>query len=398
MNSQISFVITGHIDHGKSTFVGRLLLDLGVIPNDKIENLKRQAGQQKLEYAHLTDALADEKKRGITIGVSRILFSYAGREFVFVDAPGHFEFIQNMISGASRADLAFLLVDISEGIRESTLRHLQMLSFLGVSEITVIANKMDLVQYSESAFLSLSSKLEKCFADSGLEFKKCIPVSAYHSENLVSRSAQMPWYSGPLVQDVLCALPPNKARIPESEMRFVVHDVFKENVFGELISGQLNPDHTYQVHKKVPQNSFTLRELPGAFQGERLKTCALPACGLKRGDIVTTPSNGLLKSREFTASLIWFSGQSLSLEKPICLRLGKQEVSATINCVHSVIDSSSLLPVPVGASIQKGQLAKADIRLDHEISYDLFENDSTLGRFVILHDGLISGAGKIIPH
>ena len=390
------FAITGHIDHGKSTFAGRLLLELGAIPGDKLENLKRAAGTGKLEYAYLTDALADERKKGITIGVSQIFFKYEDRDFVFIDAPGHFEFIQNMITGASRADVAFLLVDISEGVKESTLRHLNMLSFLNVSKIVVIINKMDLVQYSQILYLKLVEQLNMYFAKLHLSFSEAIPVAAYFGENLVVRSEKMPWYYGALVGEVLVRDYLPHELNSRAEVRFVVHDIYGNHVFGELLSGDLTTVRSCFVHQN-PVNEFLARLTSGLYQGARMQSFLKPeTIMLKRGDLVIEAAGNLRYDSIFEARLIWFGSSPVAVQQPLSLRLAKQETEAIIQSISSVIDSSSLNEISNAGLVQKGQLIKCTIKLSKELSFDTFENDVTLGRFILLSGGEISGAGKII--
>lgn len=397
MNSRTHFIVTGHIDHGKSTFIGRLLLEMGAIPRDRFEYLKAAAGDSRIEYSHLTDSLRDEKTRGITIGVSQTIFSYKKRDFVFIDAPGHHEFLQNMITGASRADIAFLIVDAVEGVRESTLRHLNMLTFLGISEIVVIINKMDLVDFSEDIFNKIKNEIKNCFERLGLKFNSVIPVSAYHSENLTGRSNKTPWYKGPIVTEILYENSNSIITVkPDTNFRFIVQDVYDKTVVGELLGGQLDDKTEYTVHQS--KTKFKIGIDPSHFKGKKIQSFILENAKsvINRGDILLRKDDEISNSKNLRANLIWFGSENLDLGSDLRLRLAKQEVCVRIEKISSLIDSSTLAEVSPESEIKKGSLLKCEIVAEKEISFDLFENDGDLGRFVLLKNGLISGAGKVI--
>lgn len=397
MKNRTYFIAIGHIDHGKSTFIGRLLLEMGAIPIDRFENLKSASQNTRLEYSHLTDALKDEKQKGITIGVSQTIFNYQNNEYVFIDAPGHHEFLQNMITGASKADIAFLIIDIKEGIKESTLRHLQMLSFLDITEVIVIVNKMDLVEYSEQKFESTTQELKSYFQKLSLNLKSIIPVSAYNSENLISKSDKMPWYNGPFVTQVLTQKAGSKSSLTaNTKNRFIVHDVFENAVMGELISGHLQDGHEYFVAQT--KSKLTVQLHPAHYRGRRIQSFFSSDLNLtlKRGDIITDSADGIRTSDKLRVLLIWFSSDKLKINDLLRLRLAKQESGVQITKVFDLIDSSTLGPVDPESDIQKGHVVSCEIQSNTDLYYDLFCNDFALGRFVLLKNGLISGAGKII--
>src|SRR6188768_3625900 len=199
-------VIVGHVDHGKSTVVGRLLADTNALPQGKLESVRRECDRtgKPFEYAFLLDALSDEQDQGITIDTARCFFKSAKRDYIIIDAPGHIEFLKNMISGAARAEAAVLVIDAKEGVRENSRRHGYILSMLGIKQVIICVNKMDLVGYSEEHFL----KIEKEYRDflnsiGAVSPQQFIPVSAVNGENLATRSASMPWYKGPTMLESL---------------------------------------------------------------------------------------------------------------------------------------------------------------------------------------------------
>lgn len=446
MSVRTHFVVTGHIDHGKSTFIGRLLLEMGVLAQDRLANLKMAATNERLEYSHLTDALRDEKTKGITIGVSQTVFNYKNKNFVFIDAPGHYEFLQNMITGAARADVAFLLIDALEGVKESTLRHLQMLAFLDVPEIVVIINKMDLVDYSEVVFKKLSVEIKNCFTQLSLQqsltISSIIPVSAYCAENLTTRSTKMPWYVGPVVTEELLQKALQKENSPtlsasKKHFRFIVQDIYENAVVGELLGGQLESSKEYFIHqdnndprkniirisagdseKVVAEKTFS------NYKGEKIQSFTIlntevdtqadngtsTKALIKRGDILLQRSlqrsseindenqynNLLLNSEHFAALIIWFSAEKINVGSKLNLRLAKQEVAVQITSVSSLIDSASLKQISLASDIHKGFVVKCEILAEKKISFAHFKNEPGLGRFVLLKNGVISGAGKVL--
>ncbi|MDI6879034.1 MAG: GTP-binding protein, partial [Desulfitobacteriaceae bacterium] len=201
----LRIVVVGHVDHGKSTLIGRLLYDTKSLPEGAIARVKRIAKEKgKLfEYAYLLDALEEEQKQGITIDTTQIQFFTEKRDYIIIDAPGHKEFLKNMISGAASAEAALLIIDANEGIREQSKRHGYILSLLGIQKVYVIVNKMDLIQYSEDEFKKIQAEMNQFLSNLHVYPLKYIPVSAFYGENLTHLSGKMPWYQGETVLKAL---------------------------------------------------------------------------------------------------------------------------------------------------------------------------------------------------
>src|SRR5476651_2769038 len=202
---QMNVVIVGHVDHGKSTLVGRLLADTGSLPEGKLEAIKAQCKRnaKPFEYAFLLDALKDEQAQGITIDTARSFFKSARRDYIIIDAPGHIEFLKNMISGAARAEAALLLIDAHEGIKENSRRHGYMMRFLGIKNIAVCVNKMDLVNWDQKVFEKIKADYTKFLTEIDLKPQFFIPIAALHGDNIVCASPNMPWYKGETILGVL---------------------------------------------------------------------------------------------------------------------------------------------------------------------------------------------------
>src|SRR5437762_2602410 len=203
-NEQLKIVIVGHVDHGKSTFVGRLFHDTGSLPEGKLEQLRQIAERRGVpfEWANLMDALQSERDQNITIDTAQIWFSTKKRQYVIIDAPGHKEFLKNMVTGAANAEAALLLIDANEGVQEQSRRHGYLLNLLGIRQIAVLVNKMDLQNYSEERYRSIEADYRKFLQSIGVEPKCFIPIAAKHGDNIASKSANMPWWNGGTVLDI----------------------------------------------------------------------------------------------------------------------------------------------------------------------------------------------------
>ncbi len=228
MDELLSIVTVGHVDHGKSTVIGRLLADANALPEGKLEMIRENCrrNSKPFEYAFLLDALKNEQAQGITIDTARCFFKSDKRNYIIIDAPGHIEFLKNMVTGASRAEAALLVIDASRGVEENTRRHGYFLSMLGIRQVAVLVNKMDLVGYSERVFTDIRSEYVEFLKKIKIHPESFIPVSGMEGDNVAIRSERMPWYSGPTVLEQMDAF----RTVPEPErmpMRLPVQGVYK---------------------------------------------------------------------------------------------------------------------------------------------------------------------------
>src|SRR5262245_42227172 len=225
---RVPIVIGGHVDHGKSTIIGRLLADTGSLPVGKLEQVKAlcERTARPFEYAFLLDALHDEQAQGITIDAARIFFKTAARDYLIIDAPGHVEFLKNMVTGASRAEAALLVIDAKEGVRENSRRHGYMISMLGIRQLVVLVNKMDLVGYEQQVFDRLEAEYRAFLGNLDLAPAAVIPVCGRQGENIAASSAAMPWYEGPTMLEALDRFSV-EPRGTDSPFRMPVQDVYK---------------------------------------------------------------------------------------------------------------------------------------------------------------------------
>src|SRR5947209_3485902 len=221
-------VFVGHVDHGKSTLIGRILHDTDSLPEGKIEMVKKACAAEgmEFEFAFVLDALLEEQKQNVTIDTTEIRFETKRRKYIIIDAPGHKEFLKNMITGASRADAAVLVIAANEGVKEQSRRHAYLLSMLGIRQLIVVVNKMDLAEYSEERFTEIEKQYRQFLGGLGLEARVFVPASAKDGENVVSQGKKMKWHKGPTVLEALDLLESQKED-PDLPLRFCVQDVYR---------------------------------------------------------------------------------------------------------------------------------------------------------------------------
>ena len=240
---QLNLVIVGHVDHGKSTLVGRLLADSDSLPDGKLESIRDICKSQgkDFEYAFLLDALEEEQDQGITIDSARVFFATDKRDVIIIDAPGHVEFLKNMISGAARAEAAILLIDAHEGVQENSRRHGYLLGMLGIRQVTVAVNKMDLVDYDQQTYDRIEAEYRAFLGTCGVVPRRFVPISAREGDNIATKSSVMPWYTGPTILEAVDLF--HKEPPPENQpLRLPVQDVYKFNREGDdrrIIAGRI---------------------------------------------------------------------------------------------------------------------------------------------------------------
>ena len=231
---QFNVVVVGHVDHGKSTVIGRLLADTGALPEGKLEQVRATCARnaKPFEYAFLLDALQNEQSQGITIDTARCFFKSAVRDYIIIDAPGHIEFLKNMVTGAARAEAAILVIDAKEGVQENSRRHGYMLSMLGIQQVVVLVNKMDLIGYEQKRFQAICAEYRAFLQQIEIEPQQFLPVSAFFGENLCQGSTQMPWFDGGHLLSVMDSLEKEQSRSAKP-LRFPVQDVYKFTAEGD---------------------------------------------------------------------------------------------------------------------------------------------------------------------
>ncbi|MDN5317804.1 MAG: hypothetical protein PWR08_1929 [Thermoanaerobacterium sp.] len=404
----LKIVVVGHVDHGKSTVIGRLLYDTKSLPEGAIEKVKRISKEtgKPFEYAYLLDAFEEEQKQGITIDTTQIQFHTKKRDYVIIDAPGHVEFLKNMISGAANAEAALLVIDANEGVREQSKRHGYILSLLGIKKVYVLVNKMDLIDYSEEKFLDVKSDMDTFLKSINVFPQKYIPVSAFYGENIALRSKKMSWYKGDTVLDALDIFEKDK-EIIDKPLRLPIQDVYKFDnrriIAGRIESGVLNVGDEIVIYPSKRTSKIKSIE----YWQEKDKTTKVEAgmsVGItlfdeffyKRGEFITRKDDEApLVGDTFKANIFWMGEKRLIINKRYKLKLVTQETECEIASINKVIDASTLLSNDNAKEVNTNEVAEVVIKTKDKICFDEFRNNHVTGRFVIVDGYDISGGGII---
>ncbi|WP_033170730.1 sulfate adenylyltransferase subunit 1 [Selenomonas sp. ND2010] len=405
----LHIVVVGHVDHGKSTVIGRLLYDTDSLPQgavDKVKRIARETGKP-FEYAYLLDAFEEEQKQGITIDTTQIQFATKKREYVIIDAPGHKEFLKNMISGAANANAALLIVDAKQGVQEQSKRHGYMLSLLGIEKVYVVVNKMDLVDYSEEVFHKVADDMKAFLEPLGVKPLRYLPVSGYQGDNIAAKSANMPWYDGPVLLDSLDLLEASK-EILDKDLRLPIQDVFKFDdrriIAGRIEAGKLAVGDEIAIY---PSGRRTVIQSIAYWQERDKKERALAgeSTGIivrdeffnQRGEIITTPgAKAPHVSNRLRASIFWMGRNPLRKGSTYKLKLATQEVEAEVADIVKTIDAANLDSREGAKELRLNDVAEVILSLKEAIAFDVFQEHQATGRFVLVDGYDVAGGGIVV--
>lgn len=398
MNQMLKFVIVGHVDHGKSTLIGRLLFDTHSLPKEKVEEIKEicEALGKPFEFGYVMDHLEEEREQGITIDTAQIFFNTDMRTYVIIDAPGHVEFLRNMITGASQAEAGVLIVDVSEGVREQTKRHAFILRMLGIERVLVVINKMDTVGYAQERFEAVKEELMGFLSKIGVVPAHVIPISAREGDNIARSSEHMPWYKGPTVLDALDALPARRSA-REGPMRFVVQDVYERDeriVVGRVESGVLRVGDEVVVlpsrrRARVVRLREFMREPEEAEAGKSIGVVLDSDVPIDRGDVIAWGDAPAITDT-IRASIFWMHELPLTEGTRLAFRCATQDVMCTVERIERVMDSSSLELVP-RSEVREHEVATVVLRTERPVVVESFNRVEPLGRFVLADDDTRAG-------
>ena len=408
---QMNIVIVGHVDHGKSTVVGRLLADTGSLPQGKLDAVRAECVRtgKVFEYAFLLDALSDEQDQGITIDTARCFFKTDRRDYIIIDAPGHIEFLKNMISGAARAEAAVLVIDAKEGVRENSRRHGYILGMLGIKQVVVVVNKMDLAKYGQAHFDAIEKEYREFLAGIGTVVpKQFIPIAALEGANLTTRIPAMSWYTGPTLLECLDGFKkaPPKTNQP---LRLPLQAVYKFTGNGDdrrIFSGRIEAG-ALKVGDEVvfsPSNKrVKVRTIEGFNTQPRTEISAGWSTGLTlseeiyvtRGELISHVDHAPMVGTRFRVNLIWLSKKPFVTGRDYKIKLHTQAVPVRIHAIKKVIDASEL-----NSDLHKDHVGRhdvADLILETKIpvAYDLISESEATGRFVIVDGYDVAGGGII---
>ncbi|MFQ5647618.1 MAG: sulfate adenylyltransferase subunit 1 [Candidatus Aenigmatarchaeota archaeon] len=393
MKESLKFVIVGHVDHGKSTLIGRLLFDTGSLPEGKIEEIQAICEQlgKPLEFGYVMDHIQEEREQGITIDTAQTFFKTQKREYVIIDAPGHREFIKNMITGASQAEAAVLIVDASEGVGEQTRRHAYILGMLGLEQVIVAMNKMDLVEHSQDRFKEVKQELLEFLASINITPSLVIPISAKDGDNVAKRSDKMAWYTGPTVVEALDTFKPRQS-LRDKPLQFPVQDVYKFDkriIAGRIESGILKAgDEVVVLPSGEKTKVKTLEDYPNqtesAEAGKSIGITTADPLFLDRGNVIAHSPDSAVVTDTIKAHLFWMDKTPLKKGERITFKCATQEVMCEVEKLERVIDSSSLEVLSRNAGeIKNREVADIIIKTERPVVVENFNKVQELGRFVL---------------
>ncbi len=398
--SLLRFITCGSVDDGKSTLIGRLLFDSQQIYDDQLASLEtdsKKVGTQgsDIDFALLVDGLSAEREQGITIDVAYRYFSTETRKYIVADTPGHEQYTRNMATGASTADLAIILIDARKGVLTQTRRHSYIVSLLGVKNVILAINKMDLVDYSEDVFKNIEADYRK-FADSiGLSDICAIPISALAGDNIFAAGGSTAWYQGPTLMQRLETVEIAKDE-EAAAFRFPVQWVNRPNLdfrgfSGTITSGQIKPGDAIAA---LPSgNTSTVKristydgDLDQAVTGQAVTLVLDDEIDISRGDVLAAANDRPEVTDQFMAHLLWMAEEPMLPSRPYLLKTANKSISATITALKHKIDVNTLAH-DAGSSLELNELGVCNLFLGEPIAFDAFANNKQMGSFILI-DGL----------
>jgi bifunctional enzyme CysN/CysC len=404
---QVRIVIVGHVDHGKSTLVGRLLHETGSLPEGKLDMLKAVSARRGMpfEWSFLLDALQTERDQGITIDTTQIRFRTKSRDVVLIDAPGHAEFLRNMITGASQADGAVLIIDALEGVRDQTRRHGYLLHLLGVKQVAVVVNKMDRVDFSAARFAEISDEISAHLIGLGVTPLAVVPISARDGDGVAERTPRTSWYHGPTVVEALDALEPARP-LEQLALRLPVQAIYKFDdrriVAGRIESGGLTAGDEIvimpagKIAKIRSVEGWPVTPVHGVQTAGRSVGITLDReLFVERGDVIAHVGTSPRDTRRLRARIFWLHDKELAKGEQILVRLGTREVRATVVAIEKAVDPGELSSVE-NKSIARNHVGEIDIALAQPIAADSYIDNPRTGRLVIEVGGRIAGGGLVL--
>lgn len=396
--SGLNIVIVGHVDHGKSTLIGRLLYDTGSVPEEKLKEIENTCAMlgHKMEFSYVADALEEERRKEMTIETTQTFFKSSKRDYTIIDAPGHKEFLKNMVTGASQAEAAILIVDVTRGAEEQTMRHAYILKLLGIDRVILAVNKMDLINYDKKEYTRVARQCEEYLKTIGITLQHMIPVSAYNGDNVVKPSQRMNWYKGPTILEALDSL--DVIRI-EYDFRLPVQDHYTINgdrvYVGNILSGCISRRSKVTVYP-WGENAVVKEIL--TFEGRLEKACRPKAIGLilsgfspKRGDIIARGGRPTV-ANNMRSTILCLIGE-VREDESYLFRCTTQEVKCKVRRIEDKVDVETLERLSSTGVLKQAEIGTVYIEFEHPVVLEKVIVLPELGRFVLLKNGIIVAGG-----
>jgi bifunctional enzyme CysN/CysC len=410
----LRIVTAGSVDDGKSTLIGRLLYDTKQILVDQLEHIEdasRRRGHDYVDLALLTDGLRAEREQGITIDVAYRSFVTPRRRFQLADAPGHVQYTRNMVTGASNADVAVILVDARKGVIEQTRRHSYIVSMLELPHVVYAVNKMDLVEFSEQRFDEIVRELAELSSQLGLHDPRPIPVSALKGDNVVDRTDSMPWYAGPTLLEYLETVELAGDR-NHDDRRFPVQWVVRpmtdahhdyRGYAGQIAGGDWHPGDEVVVLPSGLRSTVAAidsgdAELAEALPGQSVTIRLADDIDVSRGDLICDPVDPPLAARELVARVCWMTERPLEDQARVLVKQTTRTVPARVDEVLSVVEIETLLDRPSPGRMELNDLGVVRFRLAEPLVVDPYARNRATGAFILIDEATNDtvGAGMVV--
>lgn len=411
----LRFTTAGSVDDGKSTLIGRLLYDSKSIFEDQLEAVEeasRSRGNEEVNLALLTDGLRAEREQGITIDVAYRYFATPKRKFIIADTPGHIQYTRNMVTGASTADLAVILVDARHGIMEQTVRHTYIASLLAIKQVVVCVNKMDLVDFSQEVFDKIVADYKSMSASIELDNVTFIPISAKLGDNVVNKSENMPWYTGKALLDFLetVQLPTeaeDRLRLPVQYVIRPISSKFPDfrGYAGRLAEGSLKVGDKVKVYPSEMTSTVTgiylgEKELETAVTPESVDVTLADDIDISRGDVIVSVSGVQpMMEQDILLNVCWFRNSALQQGKKYVIRHATGKTLGIVKEIEYKIDINTREKIYEVEKLVMNDIARVRIRTAEPLIYDYYKSNRTMGSLIFVEEGTNDtvGAGMIVP-
>lgn len=411
----LRFTTAGSVDDGKSTLIGRLLYDSKSIFEDQLEAVEeasRSRGNEEVNLALLTDGLRAEREQGITIDVAYRYFATPKRKFIIADTPGHIQYTRNMVTGASTADLAVILVDARHGIMEQTVRHTYIASLLAIKQVVVCVNKMDLVDFSQEVFDKIVADYKSMAASIELDNVTFIPISAKLGDNVVNKSENMPWYTGKALLDFLetVQLPTeaeDRLRLPVQYVIRPISSKFPDfrGYAGRLAEGSLKVGDKVKVYPSEMTSTVTgiylgEKELEAAVTPESVDVTLADDIDISRGDVIVSVSGVQpMMEQDILLNVCWFRNSALQQGKKYVIRHATGKTLGIVKEIEYKIDINTREKIYDVEKLVMNDIARVRIRTAEPLIYDYYKSNRTMGSLIFVEEGTNDtvGAGMIVP-
>jgi bifunctional enzyme CysN/CysC len=396
--SLLRFITCGSVDDGKSTVIGRLLFESKILFEDQlaaIEADSRKWGTQggDIDFALLVDGLAAEREQGITIDVAYRFFSTDRRKFIVADTPGHEQYTRNMVTGASTADVAVMLVDARKGVLTQTRRHSYLVSLIGIRKVVLAINKMDLMDYSEKVFLGIADQYREFARQIGLTDITPIPLSALKGDNMLTTSERTPWYHGPTLMAYLDTVEVEETRQQSSALRLPVQWVNRPSpdfrgYAGNIASGTVKPGDRIRVQPSGRESTVarlvtTKGDLPLAVAGQWVTLTLADEIDISRGDVISNANSPAEVADQFEATLVWMSEDAMLPGRPYLMKIGTRSVSATLTELKYKVNVNTLEHL-AGRTLDLNEIGVCNVALDRPVTFDPYKVNRETGGFILI--------------